>query len=108
MDECAKSTVEVQREFAGITDNLRNYEVVIDGEVVGSLAPGQASMFDLASGEHEIVMKIDWARSDEISFSLSAGQTVRFRCAPRANVFTDLYWATLGRRRYIKLTRITD
>lgn len=42
--------VEVQREFGGIADHLRSYKVVIDGEVVGRLSPGESSATELAPG----------------------------------------------------------
>ena len=102
------ASIEVQREFGGWTDHLRSYEVVIDREVVGHLRPGECHVCEVAPGSHELFLKIDWGRSETVDVRLTAGQTATFRCAPRANILTGLYWATLGRRRYIKLTRTTD
>lgn len=102
------ASVEVRRDFGGLTDHLRSYEVVIDGEVVGRLRPGESRAFEVAPASHEVFLKIDWCRSEKAGVRLTAGQTARFRCAARANLFTDLYWATLGRRRYIELIQVTD
>lgn len=102
------ASVEVQREFGGLTDHLRSYKVVLDGEVVGGLRSGESGAFDVAPGRHELFLKIDWGRSEKVNVNLAAGQTARFYCAPRGNVFTGLYWATLGSRRSIGLTEITD
>lgn len=101
------ASVEVQRDSGGFSDYLRSYEVVVDEAVVGRLGPGESRAFDVAPGSHEIFLKIDWCRSERVDVHLTAGQTVRFRCRPRANLFTDLYWITLGRRRYIRLTQVT-
>lgn len=102
------ASIEVQREFGGVTDHLRVYEVVLDGRVVGRLHPGEAETVEVAPGRHGLFMKIDWARSETIDVELAAGGKARFRCAPRANVFTGFYWVTIGRRRYISLTQVSD
>jgi len=102
------ASVEVQREFGGITDHLRSYKVVLDGEAVGRLRPGESCTFDVAPGPHELFLKIDWGRSEKIDVDVTAGQTARFCCVPRGNALTSLYWATFGSRHYIALTEITD
>ena len=102
------ASVEVQRELGGLTDHLRSYKVVLDGEVVGHLRPGESCVFAVAPGPHEFFLKIDWGRSEKVNVNLTAGQTARFCCAPRGNVLTGLYWATLGSHRSIGLTEITD
>ena len=96
----------MEREFGGVTDHLRAYKVVIDGDVAGELRCGDTGCFDVGPGTHEFFMRIDWARSEKFEFQLKAGEVARFRCAPRGNVLTDLYWASIGHRRYIKLTRV--
>jgi len=101
------ASVEVQREFDRLSDHLRSYDVVINGRVTGQLRPGESCALEIAPGSHKLYVKIDWCRSEKVDVHLTPGQTVKFRCAPRANLFTDLYWATLGRRRYIKLVRVT-
>jgi hypothetical protein len=102
------STIEVQREDAGVTDILRYYEVLVDEVTVGLLGPGQSVVVEVSPGDHEIYLKISWARSPKVDLKLMPGETARFGCEPRANLITDLYWATIGRQRYIKLFRITD
>jgi hypothetical protein len=101
------AVIEVQRAIGGWTDHLRSYKVVIDGGVVGRLWPGDSLACDVAPGVHEVFLKLDWGRSEKLNVFLAAGQVAKFHCAPRANLFTDFYWATLGRHRYIRLTRIT-
>jgi hypothetical protein len=102
------ASVEVKREFGGVTDHLRSYKVVLDGQVVGRLHPGESCFFDVVPGTHELFLKIDWGRSEKVNVKLAAGQTAKFCCAPRGNVFTSLYWATIGSRRSIGLIEVTD
>jgi hypothetical protein len=106
--EAKMASIEVQREFGGLTDHLRSYKLVLDGEVVGRLRPGESCALDVAAGPHELFLKIDWGRSEKIKVNLTAGQTTKLCCAPRGNVLTGLYWATLGSRRSIALTEIAD
>jgi len=101
------AVIEVQREIGGLSDHLRSYEVVVDGDAVGRLRPGDSATFDIAEGSHEIFLKIDWCRSEKIDFRVGGGETMRFRCSNRANVLTGFYWVTFGRHRYIELTRVT-
>jgi hypothetical protein len=57
------ASVEVQREVGGLTDHLRSYKLVLDGQVVGQLRPGESCVVDVATGPHELFLKIDWGRS---------------------------------------------
>lgn len=102
------ASIAVFRDLDGLTDHLRAYEVVIDGAVVGRLAPGDSCAFSVAPGHHEIFMKIDWCRSEKVNLQLAAGEIAEFRCAPRPNLITGFYWITFGRHRYIVLDRIAN
>lgn len=97
--------VEVQRVSGGYTEHLHPFKVVIDGEVVGRLGPGESGIFEVTPGPHEIFIKIDWCRSEKVDVHLTEVEKVTFRCQTRANLLTDGYWATFGRRRYLKLTQ---
>lgn len=100
------ASIEVQRELGGFTDHLRSYKVVLDGEVVDRLLAGESCAFNVSPGAHQLFLKIDWGRSEKVNLILTADQTAHFRCAPRGNVLTGLYWATLGSSRSIELTEI--
>ena len=98
--------IEIQRDSDRLADHLRSYKVVIDGAVVGAIEPGESAAFDVTTGCHEIFLKVSWCRSEKITVNLTADRTEYFRCRPRANLFTDLYWITLGRHRYISLIQV--
>lgn len=98
--------VEVQRESSGLRDHLRSYQVVIDDVVVGQLGAGESQTFEVDPGAHELFLKIDWCRSNKLTIALEAEQAVAFRCAPRGNPFTEFYWVSFGRHRYLKLSTV--
>ncbi|HXV05905.1 MAG TPA: hypothetical protein VFP23_08405 [Solirubrobacterales bacterium] len=79
---------------------------MIDDEVVGRLEPGEARTFEVTTGSHEVYVRLYWCRSEKVDVHLSGNQEVNLRCETRANLLTDGYWATLGRRRYLRLIRV--
>jgi hypothetical protein len=102
----ATAIVEVQRDFIGLRDHLRSYQVVIDEEVVGQLGAGESQAFEVDPGPHELFLKVDWCRSEKLTIALKPEQTVAFRCAPNGNPLTEFYWISFGRHRYIKLSKV--
>jgi hypothetical protein len=105
-DAMAMALVEVQRVSGGYTEHLHPFDVVIDEEVVGRLGPGDSATFEVAPGSHEIFAMIGWCRSERVGFQLREGQKVTLRCKTGANLLTDAYWATIGRRRYLRLIEV--
>jgi hypothetical protein len=97
------ASIEIRRDLRPLGDNLRAYKVILDDEVVDKVLPGELCVVHVTPGRHEIFLKSDWARSDKIPVTLTAGQVARFICTPRANPLTAPYWATVGRNRYIKM-----
>lgn len=57
------------------SDKYRAYSVVVDGAIVGRLAPGETCTLLLPVGEHQIAAKIDWAGSNTIRVNVSSERT---------------------------------
>lgn len=102
------ASVEVQRRPGGLTDHFRSYEVFIDGNVVGSVQPGDSLTREVPPGSHEVFLKVDWCRSEKLKVHLRSGETAKFRCVAQANILTGFYWITFGRHRYINLMQVTQ
>jgi hypothetical protein len=62
--------LEIRRD-RGYADRLKRYEVWVDDSVVGELRDGEVKQFPVASGEHELRIKIDWCGSRPVMFSIS-------------------------------------
>ena len=56
------------------TNARREYRILINGKVAGTVADGQSVSFDLPAGTHKIVAQIDRRESQEESITLEAGQ----------------------------------
>ena len=98
----SKGSITVTR-AASYGDKLRNYTVVIDGEVAGHIGNGESIRFPVSVGDHELFLRIAWCRSQALLIHVRPEAEVRLVCEPAANAATVLYWMTFGYRRYIDL-----
>lgn len=103
--------IELKRPSGYRVDRRRAYRVLIDGRKVGKIASGESKAFDVQPGRHELQLKIDWGSSEKLQVDVGDDGQAAFVCGPR---ITDndvslkvglrgMYWATLGRGRYIDL-----
>ena len=76
------ATLEVFRPKRGSMDLFRSYHVIADGNDIGEVRRGQARLFHIAAGGHEVHLKIDWARSPSIDVDAASGETVKLVCWP--------------------------
>lgn len=94
-------------------DSLRAYSIWFDGNNIGGIRSGEIKQFDISPGFHKLVLKIDWAKSQEISFIAADGQDVYFQCSSSVNGtnlfirgLQALYYASLGIGKYITLLQV--
>src|SRR5581483_369638 len=73
------ATISISRD-SGYTDRLRNYRVILDGEEIGCLANAERKNFTVVPGQHNLVVKIDWCRSNMVSFTILSDQILHFQC----------------------------
>jgi hypothetical protein len=99
-----RGEIVINREPQAYTDGLRTYEIWIDGELAGKIRRGERQLIDVAAGEHEVCLKIDWCCSPSVRVTLGAGESVELTAGPNAHPLLLLYYVTLGRKRYIRLT----
>ena len=48
---------------SGFYDRFRAYEIVLDGEIVGTIRDGETWEFSIANGQHYLSLKVDWCGS---------------------------------------------
>lgn len=92
-----------------LLDNLRSYNVVIDGDYCGKIKCGETKQFDLKEGEHTLCLKIDWCRSPKINFSLKDDETVFFDCGNYASGWKHFLfplYVTFFRSKYLFLKEV--
>ncbi len=60
-------TVRRPREWSGL---LRGTKVLLDGEQIGALRPGQEVSREVSAGAHVLRAQLDWIRSDELTVTV--------------------------------------
>ena len=87
-------------------DMLRRYRLYIDGRRVGTIKRSEELAFELPAGEHEIVARIDWCRSNFLSVTIREGATTEIEVgatARGARMLGAWYYITFGRAEYLYL-----
>jgi hypothetical protein len=97
----AQASITINRE-GGWSDRLRKWRILIDGKEVGQMREGDTFRYEIPSGRHELVMKVDWASSETLPFEIAPGENVRVMCRPgRRFPFWRIRWS-----RWIELERV--
>lgn len=79
---------------------------MLDEKEVGQIADGETSEYDIAPGEHILYMKIDYARSEKIQFTVDAGKNIEFVCSPNITglkILVSFLYLTILCTRYVRL-----
>jgi hypothetical protein len=101
--------LEIRRD-SGYADRLRAYEVLVDSAVVGELRDGEVKQFPIATGDHELRIKIDWCGSIPVKFNVGEGEVAAFEAnsALRGGAIMGALWrALVARNTYVKLNRVS-
>ena len=95
---------------SGYVDRIRAYKVVLDGNVVGKIKNGQQIKLDVAPGNHQIYLKIDWCRSNTVEFEIDE-DIIDFECGSSLRgskfwiPFVELIYIISKRNQYIWLRK---
>jgi hypothetical protein len=101
VDETA--VIHVERDKS-LTDAMRAYKVIVDGETAGKVRRGKNVSVDVAPGPHEVWMKVDWTKSGSIELDLQPGEEATLICSPNRGV-ASVEAVTLNKDSYISLER---
>ncbi|MEQ9406884.1 MAG: hypothetical protein RIK87_04125 [Fuerstiella sp.] len=69
-----QATVSVRR-IAKWAAKLRKVDIKVDGEQVGTLRNGEEKAFSVSPGQHSIRVEAPWLSSNDLLFSVDAGET---------------------------------
>ena len=91
-------------------NRFREYVIYIDGKNIGSIANGKIKEFDVTSGSHSLVAKIDWCSSPEINFEITDTKAKIFSVGGFTSAvplfLSLLYYLTIGRKKYLTLKEV--
>ncbi len=74
-------------------DRLRKWNIVLDGQVTGSVSNGQTSDLLVECGTHAVSVGHRWWASPVRTFTVTDTKTVEFVCRPRPH---PLIWIPYG------------
>ena len=77
-----------------------SYEVLVDGDQVGSISEGETRTFPVQAGQHRVQVKCSWLASPELAVEVSADVTTVLQCRSTAFGQASLF---LRRSRYLEL-----
>lgn len=92
-----------------VKDILRKYSIFLNGKSVGEVKYGEEIELDAPVGKNEIFVKIDWCRSQTISFEYDGTSTIEFECKNSMaglKIFLGLLYISIWRDRYLWLERV--
>ena len=64
----ATFTIKRKKEY---NNHLKDFKIFVDGHLIGTIANGEVKNFEVPSGKHRVIAKIDWCSSSEISIDVS-------------------------------------
>ncbi len=91
-------------------DRLRAYKIRIDGKTVGTIRAKETKDISIVPGEHDVVITIDWARSNIVKISAMEGKVVEMECGSNLvgwRLMLILVYVTFLRHKYLWLRTIT-
>ena len=78
--EDAHAFIVVSRDRGGWRDRARTYTVVVDGEQVARIKRGERVEMPVASGRHQVMMRINWGTSQTLDVDVRPGELVELAC----------------------------
>src|SRR5580692_7455763 len=63
---------------SGPIDRLRAYKIVLDGKPIGTIRDGEVKQLQVAPGQHELSLRVDWCGSNVCQFSLGDSKEIAF------------------------------
>ena len=76
------ASIRLSRESARWRDRARAYRVLIDGSEVARIRDGETAHLPVEPGTHSLRLRLDWAGSREVKFTVGDSEEVGFSCRP--------------------------
>jgi hypothetical protein len=71
------ATIRFQRKNEYL-NRIRDYILIVDDEEIGTIANEEIKEFEIPSGQHSVMAKIDWCSSLKLTFELSDNDSKTF------------------------------
>jgi hypothetical protein len=87
-------------------DKSRRYRIYVDGARVGTLKAREELSLDVPVGEHDVIARIDWCRSNVLKVNVRTPEPTEVEVSSNAMNgagFLALYYVTFGYSKYLSL-----
>lgn len=94
---------------SGYADRLRKYRVLVDGQEIGRIGDSEEKTFQIAPGQHQLIVRLDWAKTPAVSFEAMQDQTAKFSCGSNLRgmrLILALYYVVFAPSKYLWLRAI--
>jgi len=102
-DNMSTLSIQRQRQCQSI---LRKVKIIVDGHKIEEIANGETKSFKISSGKHNVVAQIDWCKSPELNFYVSADSTKSFSLNFNKSIFVAAYQTIFDTKNYVLLTEL--
>src|SRR5262245_45996688 len=99
--QTGRLTIKRPSQFA---DRARAYRIFVDGAPAGTGKAGSEISLDLPPGEHEILARIDWCRSNVLKAVVPSNGAIGAEVGSNAlklGGLSAIYYATFGYSKYL-------
>ena len=76
---------------SGYADRFREYKVMLDDNIIGSIKNGAVQTLEVPPGKHRLQLKLDWCRSNTVEFETNSN-VVDFECGSNVRGIKIFYW----------------
>jgi hypothetical protein len=104
----AVTTITVQRKRS-YADSARRYRILVDDQDVKNIGSGKSIEIPVESGDHTIVLKIDWCGSNKLPFSIRQGENLQFECGSSLTglkIFLGLIYILFKPNEYLWIKKV--
>jgi len=88
-------------------DMMRDYCILVDGREIGSIRRGQEFRVELSVGEHQILARIDWCRSNCLVVGIRSGEVTEVEvgnnCKGWGGIIAALFHIAIAWHEYLYL-----
>ena len=86
---------------ADSTNILRSYEVLIDGNPVGTIGAGSVAHFPVEAGPHTVAVRINWCKCPDLHVEKHEGEHVLLWCGATYNDWRCTFMGFLQPKKYV-------
>jgi hypothetical protein len=87
------------------SNKLRDIKILLNDKEIGKIKDGESKTFPIQPGKYQLIAKVDWCSSNEITLNINEGEVKRFSLNGTSS-FLALYYITFGRNKYLNLLEI--